>query len=37
MIKVIHKGETVGYGRTFVAERDMNVATVPTGYADRYK
>ena len=36
MIKDVHKGETIGYGRTFVAEQDMKVATVPTGYADGY-
>ena len=36
MIKTIHKGETAGYGRTFTAERDMRIATIPTGYADGY-
>lgn len=28
------KGETIGYGRTFRAERDSLIATVPFGYAD---
>lgn len=36
MIKTIHPGETVGYGRTFIALRETVVATVPTGYADGY-
>lgn len=27
-------GESVGYGRTFVADRDVRVALVPIGYAD---
>ncbi len=27
-------GETVGYGRRFVAQKDTNVVTVPIGYAD---
>jgi len=36
MIKTVHSGETVGYGRTYKAEREMRVATIPTGYADGY-
>lgn len=35
-IKTIHKGDSVSYGRTFVAEKDTVVATVPIGYADGY-
>ena len=35
-IKTIKAGATVSYGRTFTAERDMRVATVPVGYADGY-
>lgn len=35
-IKTIRKGETVGYGRTFTAERDMRLATVAVGYGDGY-
>lgn len=35
-IKVLHKGESVSYGRTFTADRDMVIATVPAGYADGY-
>lgn len=35
-VKIIHKGTTVSYGRTFTADRDMYIATVPIGYADGY-
>ena len=35
-IKMIHAGQAVSYGGTFVAEKDMRVATVPLGYADGY-
>lgn len=36
LIKPVHPGETVGYGRTFTADREMVIATIPTGYADGY-
>ena len=36
MVKTIREGDTVSYGRTFVADREMMVATVPIGYADGY-
>lgn len=36
MVKPLEKGATVSYGRTFTAERDMVLATVPIGYADGY-
>ena len=36
MKKTVHPGETVGYGRTFCAGKEMTVATIPTGYADGY-
>ncbi|MBQ1378104.1 MAG: alanine racemase [Lachnospiraceae bacterium] len=36
MIKPVRKGETIGYGRTFRADRDLMAATIPTGYADGY-
>ncbi len=36
MVKDIHPGDTVGYGRTFRAEREMRVATLPVGYADGF-
>ncbi len=35
-IKEIKPGETVNYGRSFTAEKNMRVATVPAGYADGY-
>ncbi len=36
MVKTIKKGDTVSYGRTFTAERDIKIATVAAGYADGY-
>lgn len=35
-IKNLHKGESIGYGRAFVAERECRIATLPIGYADGY-
>ena len=35
-IKTVKAGTSVSYGRTFVADRDMRIATVPVGYADGY-
>ncbi len=35
-IKTLKKGATVSYGRTFTAEKDMKIATVPVGYADGF-
>ena len=35
-IKEIRQGETVGYGRSFTAERNMRLATVAVGYGDGY-
>ncbi len=35
-IKTVRAGETIGYGRTFTADRDMRVATVAVGYGDGY-
>ncbi|MEQ1642512.1 MAG: alanine racemase [Pyrinomonadaceae bacterium] len=37
MIKRIQKGESVGYGRTFIAGRDILMATVPIGYHDGFR
>lgn len=34
MTKEVHKGESVGYGRQYVAEKDMRIAVVAIGYAD---
>jgi alanine racemase len=36
LLKRVHTGETLGYGCTFEAAREMLVATVPMGYADGY-
>lgn len=33
-VRAIKKGETVGYGRTFLAEKDHLIATVAIGYHD---
>lgn len=35
-IKRITAGETVGYDRTFVATKDMNIGIIPAGYVDGY-
>ena len=35
-VKNIGKGDTVSYGRTFVADKQMRIATIPVGYADGY-
>lgn len=36
MVKKVYPGETIGYGRTYVVDHEMKVATVSTGYADGY-
>ena len=36
LVKDVHPGETVGYGRKFRCDADMKVATVAVGYADGY-
>lgn len=33
-IKHIKKGESVGYDRTFIAEKDMKIGVLPLGYHD---
>lgn len=35
-VKIIEKGETVSYGRTFTANTNRKIATVSIGYADGY-
>ncbi len=35
-VKTILPGATLSYGRTFTAQQEMRVATVPVGYADGY-
>lgn len=36
LIRFIPQGESVGYGRTFVADRDSVIAILPIGYADGF-
>jgi alanine racemase len=36
-VKIICKGETVGYGRSYQAKCDTVVATLPIGYADGFR
>jgi len=33
-VKDVRAGDSVSYGRTFVASRDVRIATIPIGYAD---
>ncbi|MFC1653012.1 alanine racemase [Planctomycetota bacterium] len=35
-LKTIHQGESVGYGQSFIAPRNITAALVPIGYADGY-
>lgn len=35
-VKQVRAGETIGYGRTFTAPRDMRIATAAVGYGDGY-
>lgn len=36
-IKTVRAGETIGYSRTFTADKTMKVATLPIGYADGFR
>ena len=35
-VKTVMPGEGISYGQTFVAEKEMKVATIPLGYGDGY-
>lgn len=35
-VKVLNKGDSVSYGRTFIAKGKERVATIPVGYADGF-
>ena len=35
-LKKVPKGETLGYGKTFLTEKDSLIATIPIGYQDGY-
>jgi alanine racemase len=36
-VKKLTKGESVGYGRTFIAENETKIAVIPVGYADGFR
>jgi len=36
-IKSVSKGESIGYGRLFRSEKEMQIAIVPVGYADGFR
>jgi alanine racemase len=36
LIKKINKGQSVSYGRTWIAQEDTNIALLPAGYADGF-
>lgn len=36
-IGYIKKGEYIGYGKSYKAEKDIYIATIPIGYSDGYK
>ncbi len=35
-VKKIPAGRSIGYGRTFVTDKEMEIAVIPVGYADGY-
>lgn len=35
-IKSVNSGDSISYGRTYTADKDITVATLPVGYADGY-
>lgn len=35
-VKMVKKGETIGYGATYTAKEDCYIATLPIGYADGF-
>ncbi len=36
-VRSVRAGSTIGYGKTFTASRDMDIAILPVGYADGYR
>jgi alanine racemase len=36
-ITQVKRGESIGYGRSYMAQHDMTIATIPIGYADGYR
>ncbi len=37
MVKKVNKGDDISYGRTYTADKERVIATVPVGYADGYQ
>lgn len=37
LVKVLRPGESTGYGRRFVADRELRIGIVPIGYADGWR
>ncbi len=37
VVKRLKKGESVGFGRAFIAKKETTIATIPIGYADGFK
>lgn len=35
-VKVVEKGDSISYGRSFISKRKTRVATIPIGYADGF-
>lgn len=35
-VKKVEKGESIGYGRGYIANKTLQIATISTGYADGY-
>ena len=35
-VKSVPKGRTISYGRTYIAEKETRIATIPVGYGDGY-
>lgn len=36
-VRTVSAGESVGYGRRFIAEQDTRIATIPIGYGDGWR
>ncbi len=36
-VKQLKQGDSVGYGRTFIADKSMEIAVIPVGYADGFR
>lgn len=36
-VKTIKQGESIGYSRTFIADKKMQIAIIPVGYADGFR